>query len=302
MSRTRSIGPAFVFSLLLTACGGNAPDTTPPEAVRGVEITATGSSIRVRWLPNYAVDLSHYLLYQGTRPDSLWTGGHRITSTWRDVYSLTIGTRYHFGVTAVDEAGNESVMSEVVEVTPVNAAWETQLGWTAFQAEDYSGALYHFYLARELDPDHAPAYLGEGWSRAYVGLLNSARTSLEQAQSLGLATQDARAGLAVVLKLLGESNGAIAAADTVLTYEPAYVFTWRSSIDWRDLRLLMAQCWYRLGEPFFEQVQTQVDLLDPGNGLAPQDPGSWTVDGVLYESYAVALLMELMILETVIGG
>jgi len=301
MKTTGSTVPVFLLFLLLTACGGSEPDTTPPGPVEGVAVTAAGVSALVSWSPNPALDLSHYLLYVGTHPDSLNTDEEPITTTSCEAQDLTIGTRYLFGVTALDEAGNESIMSEVVDATPMDAAWQTEQGWASFQAEDYRGAIGHFGYAQVLDPEYGPAYLGEGWSQAFVGQLDLARTALEHARSLGLSTHDASAGLAVVLKLQGDLHRAIAEANSILTDEPAYVFSRRVSIDWRDLRLLIAQCWYRLGERHFDHVQAQVDLLDPDNGLDPMDPASWVVDGARFESYAIALLVELTRLEAILS-
>lgn len=291
----------FLVLLMLTACGGSEPDTTPPGPVEGVEVTASGANALVSWSPNPALDLSHYLLYVGTHPESLGTDGEPITTTSCEAHDLAIGTRYLFGVTAVDEAGNESIMSEVVDAIPMDAAWQTEQGWASFQVEDYRGAIGHFGYAQVLDSEYGPAFLGEGWSQAFVGRLTLARTALEHARSLGLSTHDVSAGLAVVLKLQGNLHRAITEANSVLADEPSYVFSRRVSIDWHDLRLLLAQCWYRLGERYFDRVQAQIDLLDPGNGLDPMDPASWVVNGARFESYAIALLVELTRLEAIFG-
>ena len=75
-----------------------------------------------------------------------------------------------------------------------------------------------------------------------------------------------------------------------------------TTIDWRDMRLLLAQCWFRLGEEWFDEAQAQVDILDPANGLDPSDPATWSVGGTTFDSYGAALMTAIMELESLISG
>jgi len=291
--------------LFVTGCANDSggPDTTPPAQVRGLLVSfRSDTSVMVYWLENNDRDLSHYLLYAGTDPDSLSTDGVALTTNSKLVEDLTIGTTYWFGVTAVDEAGNEGEVSRLTDATPINAEWEVSAGWEDFQAEAYADALLHFAAAAVREGTHAPAYLGEGWCRAFLDELDAARISFLQANSLGLSSQHANAGLSLVYRELGTWNEAITRAETVLNHNPAWALPWRTSIDFSDLRLTIAQCAYRLGESHFDEVQAQVDILDPDNGLAPGDPATWIVADTACESYGAALLMLLVELEVTIGG
>jgi len=179
---------------------------------------------------------------------------------------------------------------------------ETALGWTAWEAGDYATARTHFLTALSEETDYADAHHGLGWSHAFLGSLPQAVTALTNARASGLITADPYAGLAFVLRDLPDLDGAIAAADAALGITPAWSFVHRTSIDWKDLRLVLAQCYFRKGSATFAQAQAQLDLLDPGNGLDPALPATWTVEGVDYDTYAEALLMAIETVEATLGG
>ena len=290
--------------LLASGCGGNGsgPDTTPPQVPRGVVGSVTGTTIKIFWTSNSDPDLSHYLLYMGTRTDSMYSYGGEITLTSKFLNDLTAGTTYYFAVSAVDESGNESDQSTVLSLVPTSAAWSTSLGWASFTAGDYSTALGHFQAARSLVSDHADAFNGLGWSYLMLDDMTSARVEFQQAIVLGLPTKDADAGLAVVFRVIPSLPSAINHALTVLNSDPLWVFTHRTSIDYLDMRLLLAQCYFRQGESWFDEAQAQVDILDPANGLDPADPTSWSVGSSTFATYGSALMTLIMDLETSIGG
>ncbi|MFC1628125.1 hypothetical protein ACFL3H_03295 [Gemmatimonadota bacterium] len=290
--------------LLAGGCSGNGsgPDTTPPHVPRGVIGSVAGTTTKIFWTANTESDLSHYLLYMGTRTDSMYSHGGEITLTSKFIHNLTAGTTYYFAVSSVDESGNESEQSTPLPLVPTSATWSTSLGWSSFTAGEYSAALGHFQTARSLLETHAEAFLGLGWSYLMLDNLSNARVEFQQAIVLGLQTKDADAGLAVINREIPNLPLAISHALTVLNNDPLWVFTHQSSIDYRDMRLLLAQCYFRQGEAWFDEAQTQVDILDPTNGLDPGDQGTWLVGGTAYTTYVSALMTLIMDLETAIGG
>lgn len=179
---------------------------------------------------------------------------------------------------------------------------ETELGWAAWEAGEYSTARGHFLTALSEDDGYADAHHGLGWAQAFLGSLAEAVTAYTDAKTEGLSTPDPDAGLAVVLRDLPDLDGAIASALDALGASPAWSFSHRPSIDWRDLRLILAQCYFRKGPGTYDEAQAQVDILDPGNGLAPGSPASWTVGETTYDTYAEALLMAIEALEAAIGS
>jgi tetratricopeptide (TPR) repeat protein len=181
------------------------------------------------------------------------------------------------------------------------AAEETALGWTAWEAGDYTTARTHFLSALGEEADYTEAHLGLGWSHAFLGSLPQAVTALTNALAGDPITADPQAGLAIVLRDLPDLDGAITAADAALSITPAWSFSHRTSIDWKDLRLVLAQCYFRKGSATFTQAQAQLDLLDPDNGLDPAQSATWTVGGIDYDTYAEALLMAIEAVEATIG-
>jgi tetratricopeptide (TPR) repeat protein len=179
---------------------------------------------------------------------------------------------------------------------------ETELGWTAWEAGDYTTARTHFLTAVSEDDGYADAHHGLGWAQAFLGSLPQAVTAFTNAKSEGLDTPDPDAGLAVVLRDLPNLDGAIASALAVLDASSAWSFSHRPSIDWHDLRLILAQCYFRKGPDTYDEAQAQVDILDPANGLDPASPPTWTVGAITYDTYAEALLMAIEALEAAIGG
>ncbi|MFC1530275.1 hypothetical protein ACFL6R_06130 [Gemmatimonadota bacterium] len=294
----------LVMALSAGACGknGSGADTTPPAVPRGVLATATGTLVKVFWLGNNDPDFSHYLLYAGTRSDSLVDLGEELVQTSRFFDGLTPGTTHYYAVSAVDETGNESDLSSTVSAVPTSPAHSTSRGWAAFTAGEYTDAFQHFQIALNLDGNYAEAFHGRGWTHLIRDDLSNARVQLLTAISKGLTTVDVYAGLAILYRELPDLQTAIGHALTVVTGDPDWEFSHLTSIDYRDMHLLMAQCYFRQGEDWFDEAQGQVDILDPSNGLDPADTGTWIVGGITYGTYGAALMTAIMELEAVIGG
>ncbi len=300
-------GAALLLVAMMLSTGacsknGSGVDTTPPAVPRGVLATVTCTLVKVFWLGNTDPDFSYYLVYMGTRSDSLTDIGEELTQTSRFFEGLTPGTTYFFAVSAVDEAGNESDPSVTVSAEPTSAEHATSVGWTEFEAGAYGDALAAFHVALNLDENYAEAYLGRGWSHLFRDDLSNARVALQAAISKGLTTVDANAGLAIVFREVPDLPSAISQALTVVTSDADWAFSHMSSVDYRDMHLLLAQCYFRQGEAWFDEAQAQVDILDPSNGLDPADSGTWSAGGETFSTYGAALMTVIMELETAIGG
>ena len=80
--------------------------------------------------------------------------------------------------------------------------------------------------------------------------------------------------------------------------EPNFVFSYKQTIDSKDIRLGLAEAY------FFKQnynlAQDQVDILDPNNGIDPNQSVFWTVDSIIYNTYPEALLALIEKLKTII--
>jgi len=90
-------------------------DEFPPAPPAGLAAAVSGNSIELSWQRNTESDFKEYRVYR-----SLEDGPFERIATGLDApgYSdrkLTSGKRYHYRVTAVDQSGNESEPSSVVE-------------------------------------------------------------------------------------------------------------------------------------------------------------------------------------------
>lgn len=168
-------------------------------------------------------------------------------------------------------------------------------GWESYGAGQMADARAEFWEAVIGDPGCVDAYNGLGWTYAGMDSLDRARAGFEAAVAEDSTFADALAGLALVASALEEHALVVTSATAVLEEEgDGYVFRRDPSVDARDLRLVLAMSY--LAQEDYDAVQTQVDLLDPDNGLDPGTPASWWVGGIQYATYEEALLAELELL------
>ncbi len=96
-------------------------DTTPPTAPT-LTVTANNKQARLTWTAGTDTlsGIAYYNVYARYEADPTATSTYRIASGLTSpeyTYSPQITGTYHFGVTAVDNAGNESVLSTIQTVT-----------------------------------------------------------------------------------------------------------------------------------------------------------------------------------------
>lgn len=83
--------------------------------------TTWSANVRLAWDPNPETDLRTYRLYRGTAPNSYTSSTEVGLATTTDVSGLADGTTYYFALSAVNQAGLESNLSnEVSYQTPVD--------------------------------------------------------------------------------------------------------------------------------------------------------------------------------------
>lgn len=106
-----------------------APDRTPPPVPGGLSAAPGDAQVAVGWDAVSAPDLAGYRLrFREVGAD--WSV-HEVSDTTFTVTGLANGTSYEFAVSAVDEAGNESALSDVVSATPVAPPLEVPSGLAA---------------------------------------------------------------------------------------------------------------------------------------------------------------------------
>lgn len=177
----------------------------------------------------------------------------------------------------------------------------TAEGWRLFEADDFAGAKPNFSQALARDINFADAYNGRGWCNLFLDLEDEAISDFDTANAKGLSKPDANVGLSAIYVGCQEFTKAITNAKTALFMDSTYQFSHKTSIDYLDLHLILAQAYYGIGGAYLDSAQQEVDYLNPDNNLDPAQSTTWIVNGVTYVSYAEALLKEIQRLEESIG-
>ncbi|MFN0152074.1 MAG: hypothetical protein ACKVU1_15340 [bacterium] len=175
-------------------------------------------------------------------------------------------------------------------------------GWSQFRAGNYERADAFFLAALATDSTLAEAHSGLGWSRAFAGDLDAARDNFTRALIFAPADTDALAGAAAVAHALGNRADAITNARSAVERDLAWTFAHRAGIDVEDLRLILAQALALEGSSRYAEVQIELDVLNPDNGLTPGNASSWVVGSAVYASYGEALLAALEDVEVRVGA
>ena len=172
----------------------------------------------------------------------------------------------------------------------VTAEQLTSEGWTLFELGDFAGARSKFEEALAVDGGFAEADNGLGWTWVRLDSLEVAVSRFDAALTKGLPSADPYAGQAVAYRDVEpvDLTLAVAAAGSALGREIRYTFSHDPRLDWKDLRLILAQSYFGLQR--YAEASAQVDSL---GGTVP-DPNS--------ERFVEELLLEIERLGGEISG
>ncbi len=145
---------------------------------------------------------------------------------------------------------------------PVKEAEELVIeGWEKFSYRGYANALEKFKEAITLNADYADAYNGAGWSNARLTMLTDAINYFTQCLAIDRNFTDAQAGMAFVYNAQKSYQASIDQANSALTGNPAWSFGHDQSLSYLDLRVILAENYFALGN--FTGSLNQVRLLNP---------------------------------------
>jgi tetratricopeptide (TPR) repeat protein len=152
-----------------------------------------------------------------------------------------------------------------------DAASLTAEGWERYEDGDYDGAIEKFDDAIDADANYRDAYNGLGWSYGKLDSLAEAVAAFDLCISKGDTRPDPYAGKAPVCRDLDppEFADAISAAATALSKDSDFEFEHYDDFNWRDLRIIKAQCYFALLQ--YSQAVAEIDALG-GNDVDPDDP------------------------------
>lgn len=174
--------------------------------------------------------------------------------------------------------------------TPTPQPTLVEQGWDAFETGDFAAAKTNFEQAIAVAPTNSEAHNGLGWANMMLDSLSGSVASFDDALTNGFAGADPHAGKAIVLRDLTPVDyaAAIASANAALAIDSNYAFAHDARLDWKDVRLILAQSHFALGE--YDEANTQIGLL----GGSMQNPASAT--------FVEDLLAEIERLGQIIGG
>ncbi len=141
-------------------------------------------------------------------------------------------------------------------------------GWELFAGEQYTQALARFDDALAELSQYPDALHGRGWSLAYLGQFNDARTALVTAKELSFDDPDIWAGGAFVFSALGNQDQVVFWAETAfgaqeeISGTTQWVFSRNKSITHIHLRLVLAKAYLVRGS--YVQCSDQLDIIEPG--------------------------------------
>jgi tetratricopeptide (TPR) repeat protein len=149
------------------------------------------------------------------------------------------------------------------------AASLTAEGWDLYEDGEYEAAIVKFFRATELDASYKDAYNGLGWAYGKIDSLEKAVTNFELCLSKGDTRPDPRAGKAPVCRDLDppQYDEAISTADAALNLDADFVFEHYEDFNWRDLRIIKAQCYFALQE--YAEAVDEIQAL--GGGVIDPD-------------------------------
>lgn len=117
---------AAVALLALTANGcsdsastASAPDEdlTPPTAPVNLSVSVKGDLVTVAWRENSELDLASYRVYRTVNTQDMALASTSDQARYVDAIEQSGLFNLSYRVSAIDESGNESALSTVVEVT-----------------------------------------------------------------------------------------------------------------------------------------------------------------------------------------
>jgi tetratricopeptide (TPR) repeat protein len=122
-------------------------------------------------------------------------------------------------------------------------------GWQKFESGAFAGARSDFSAALRISAsasDSSGGFLGLGWAQLRQNQAGVAENNLIEYLNLSPGSNDGRAGLALAFLAQEKFESAIDTADAALSSDSSWTFGHDSSVDYLDLRLLMAQGYYAL--------------------------------------------------------
>ncbi len=134
-------------------------------------------------------------------------------------------------------------------------------GWSQYESGDYTEAITSFVAVLDGDPANISAFNGLGWTWTKIGNMDQGRDEFQRAIDNGMTIADPYAGIAFASLDVAPAdfNGAISSALAALEISPEWSFSHNTSIDWHDVRLVLAHSYFAIHN--YELANEQVIAL-----------------------------------------
>ncbi|NNF08256.1 MAG: hypothetical protein HKN21_15945, partial [Candidatus Eisenbacteria bacterium] len=169
-------------------------------------------------------------------------------------------------VRATSVADNRESATAVITIP--TAADIVALGWSAFEAGEFSKAASEFEDALLAVSGLEEALVGRGWAAYRQNQSAAAAADFDGALAQNPASNDARAGAVLVAASENRPGDLVPLGLVLLASNPDYTFSHDVSVSASDIRWLVAQAALDIGD--FPEVVRQLDSLSPGHGLDPE--------------------------------
>ncbi len=159
-------------------------------------------------------------------------------------------------------------------VDKVTASELIEKGWAKFEVGNFAGAGSDFSAALSISTsasDSGGALLGLGWAELRQDQGGLAENSLVEHLDLNPGSKDGRAGLAFAYSTTNKFQEAIDAANVVLSSDASWTFGHDNSINYLDLLLLLAQCYYEVAD-FNTSLDIVQQYFNPNFDADPTTP------------------------------
>jgi len=146
--------------------------------------------------------------------------------------------------------------------------------WALYRQERWEEARVRFQQLVDADQAVGEAFAGVGWTRLHLLQPSQARTAFQNSLLDDDGRLESRAGEAFALRDAGgDSERLLAQARSVLLVDADWRFAHETSVDWRDLQVLMAQTFFLRQQ--FDSCLFRCRRADPAIGLSRADTLSW---------------------------
>ncbi len=157
---------AFALGLLLTAGCLEDPDShctrcdvVPPLPPVGVTSITGDLAVYLEWYPNQEPDLDGYRVYVSRDPYGPYTLLGFTTDVTYEHRATGNGVTYYYGVSALDDSGNESELNdEVIYDTPRPEGFDLPLYEADGDDADYSGYDFSAFRRRHWDDERTDVF------------------------------------------------------------------------------------------------------------------------------------------------